>query len=116
MFAGKVALVTGGSSGLGEATALKFAREGAKVVIAARRVEQSRQVVQKIIALGSEAHFVPADVSRAEDVERMVRSVVERFGRLDCAVNNAGIVGPRFRYRRCTMTIEIIERSQAVNG
>lgn len=96
MFAGKVALVTGGSSGLGEATALKFARQGAKVVIAARRVEQSQQVVQRIIALGSEAHFVPADVSRGEDVERMVRSVMEKFGRLDCAVNNAGIVGPRF--------------------
>lgn len=96
MFAGKVALVTGGSSGLGEATALKFAEQGAKVVIAARRVEQSAQVVQKIIAMGGEAHFVPADVSRAADVEHMVNAVVQKFGRLDCAVNNAGIVGPRF--------------------
>ncbi len=96
MFAGKVALVTGASSGLGEATALKFAQEGAKVVIAARRVEQSTRVVQQILASGGDAHFVRADVSRAADVERMVTEAVERFGRLDCAVNNAGIVGPKF--------------------
>ena len=96
MFAGKVALVTGGSSGLGEATALKFAQEGAKVVIAARRVEQSTHVVQQIVALGGEAHFVRADVSCAADVERVVDETVDRFGRLDCAANNAGIAGPRF--------------------
>jgi NAD(P)-dependent dehydrogenase (short-subunit alcohol dehydrogenase family) len=96
MFAGKVALVTGASSGLGEATALKFAQEGAKVVIAARRVEQSARVVQQILASGGEAHFVRADISRAADVERMVTETVERFGRLNCAVNNAGIVGPKF--------------------
>jgi NAD(P)-dependent dehydrogenase (short-subunit alcohol dehydrogenase family) len=96
MFAGKVALVTGGSSGLGEATALKFAQEGARVVIAARRAEQSTQVVQRIIELGGEALFVPADVSRAADVERMVHATLERFGRLDYAVNNAGIAGPRY--------------------
>ena len=96
MLAGKVALVTGGSSGLGEATARKFAQEGAKVVVAARRVELGSHVVQQIIALGGEAHFVRANVSRAADVERMVNETVERFGRLDCAVNNAGIAGPRF--------------------
>ncbi len=94
-FAGKVVLVTGGSSGLGEATAFKFAQEGAKVVIAARRAEQSAQVVQRIIDSGGEAHFVQADVSRAADVEHMVKAAVEKFGRLDCAVNNAGISGPR---------------------
>ena len=95
-FEGKVALVTGGSSGLGAATALKFAQQGAKVLIAARRVEQSGEVVRKIAAAGGEAHFVQADVSRAGDVERMVTSALEKFGRLDCAVNNAGISGPRF--------------------
>lgn len=95
MFAGKVALVTGASSGLGEATALKFAQEGARVIVAARRVEQSTAVVQRIIAMGGEAHFVPADVSRGADAEQMVKAAVEKFGRLDCAVNNAGIVGPR---------------------
>jgi A-factor type gamma-butyrolactone 1'-reductase (1S-forming) len=96
MFAGKVALVTGGSSGLGEATALKFAREGAKVIIAARRADQSARVVERIVELGSEALFVPTDVSRGADVERMVSAAVEKFGRLDYAVNNAGIAGPRY--------------------
>ena len=80
-FANKVALVTGGSSGLGEATALKFAEAGAKVVIAARRVEQSTAVVQRITALGGEAHFVQVDVSRAADIERMVKETVAKFGR-----------------------------------
>ncbi|MET0208152.1 MAG: glucose 1-dehydrogenase [Burkholderiaceae bacterium] len=94
-FEGKVALVTGGSSGLGEATALRFAQEGAKVVIAARRVEQSGQVVQRIVDGGGEALFVPADVSRAADVAALLQSTLRRFGRLDCAVNNAGIAGPR---------------------
>jgi A-factor type gamma-butyrolactone 1'-reductase (1S-forming) len=95
-FAGKVVLVTGGNAGLGEATALRFAQQGAKVVIAARRVEQGAEVVQRIIASGGEAHFVQADVSRASEVEGMVRAAVERYDRLDCAVNNAGIAGPRF--------------------
>ena len=87
--------MTGGSSGLGEATALKFAEEGARVVIGARRAEQSAKVVQRIIDAGGEAHFVQADVSRAADVEHLVKEAVEKFGRLDCAVNNAGISGPR---------------------
>lgn len=95
-FAGKVALVTGASAGLGEATALHFAQEGAKVVVVARRVDQGTRVVQRIEAAGGEALFVQADVSRAGDVERMVAATLERFGRLDCAVNNAGIAGPRF--------------------
>jgi NAD(P)-dependent dehydrogenase (short-subunit alcohol dehydrogenase family) len=95
-FAGKVALVTGASSGLGEATALQFAQEGAKVVVVARRADQGTRVVQRIEAAGSEALFVQADVSRAGDAERMVAATLERFGRLDCAVNNAGIAGPRF--------------------
>jgi A-factor type gamma-butyrolactone 1'-reductase (1S-forming) len=93
-FAGKVALVTGGSSGLGKATALQFAREGAKVVIAARRTEQSAAVVSAIEAMGAEAHFVRTDVSQAKDVEALIRAALEKYGRLDYAVNNAGIVGP----------------------
>jgi len=96
-FAGKVALVTGASSGLGEATAIKFAEQGAKVVLAARRAEQSAQVVKRITEMGGEAHFVPADVSRAADVEALLKSTVDKFGRLDCAVNNAGISGPRYK-------------------
>lgn len=94
--AGQVALVTGASAGLGEATAWRFAQEGAKVVVAARRADQGKRVVQRIVAAGGEAHFVQADVSRTADVERMVAAALDRFGRLDCAVNNAGIAGPRF--------------------
>lgn len=93
---GKVALVTGGSSGLGEATAVRFAEEGAKVVIAARRAEQGARVVERIAAAGGEAHFVQADVTRAADIEKLVEATLDTFGRLDCAVNNAGISGPRF--------------------
>jgi A-factor type gamma-butyrolactone 1'-reductase (1S-forming) len=96
MFTGKVALVTGASSGLGEATAWRFAQEGAKVVVVARRADQGTRVVQRIEAAGGEALFVKADVSRAGDVERMVAAALDRFGRLDCAVNNAGIAGPRY--------------------
>jgi A-factor type gamma-butyrolactone 1'-reductase (1S-forming) len=93
-FEGKVALVTGGSAGLGAATALQFAREGARVVIAARRTDQSEAVVAQIRALGGEGFFVGTDVSRAADIQAMVQTTLARFGRLDCAVNNAGIAGP----------------------
>ena len=91
-FAGKVALVTGGSSGLGRATALAFAREGAAVVIASRGVERGEAVQRDLVALGAEAEYVPTDVSRAEQVEALVRRTVERFGRLDCAFNNAAAI------------------------
>jgi NAD(P)-dependent dehydrogenase (short-subunit alcohol dehydrogenase family) len=93
-FEGKVAIVTGGSSGIGESAALQFAREGAKVVVAARRADKSEAVVRQIEALGSEGLFVQTDVTKRADIEAMVRGTVERFGRLDYAVNNAGIVGP----------------------
>jgi NAD(P)-dependent dehydrogenase (short-subunit alcohol dehydrogenase family) len=74
---------------------MRFAERGATVVIAARRVEQGAQVAQRIAAAGGEAHFIAADVSVGADVERLVKDTLEKFGRLDCAVNNAGIVGPR---------------------
>ncbi len=88
-FEGKVALVTGGNSGIGRATARIFAREGAKLVIAARNTERSQQVVDDIQANGGTAIFVPTDVSVPSQVERVVAAAVEQFGRLDCAVNNA---------------------------
>ncbi len=93
-FTGKVVLVTGASSGLGEATALEFARQGASVVLAARRVERCRALAARIVDAGGQALHVPVDVSRAADAEAMVRATLDRFGRLDCAVNNAGIAGP----------------------
>jgi NAD(P)-dependent dehydrogenase (short-subunit alcohol dehydrogenase family) len=87
---GKVVLVTGGSSGIGRAAALAFARAGARVSIAARGVERGRSVRSEIEALGGEAEFFPTDVSSAAEVEKLVTATVDVFGRLDCAFNNAG--------------------------
>ena len=92
-FDGKVALVTGGNSGIGKATALKFAGEGAKVVVAARRENESMQVVDAITKAGGEAVFFKTDVTKSGEVEALVNSAVQSFGRLDMAFNNAGISG-----------------------
>jgi NAD(P)-dependent dehydrogenase (short-subunit alcohol dehydrogenase family) len=88
-FEGKVVLVTGGSSGIGRAAALAFAREGAMVAVAARGSERGEAVVREIEEAGGRAAFFQADVSRADQVEALVRGTIERFGRLDCALNNA---------------------------
>ena len=90
-FEGKVALVTGGNSGIGKATAIMFAKEGAKVVITARRVPEGKQTVEEIRKAGGEAIFVKTDVSVEAEVEAMVSKTVEAYGRLDCAFNNAGV-------------------------
>src|ERR1044071_1602221 len=92
-FEGKVALVTGASSGIGQATALAFGREGAKVVVAARRVQQGEETVEMIRRNGGEATFVKADISSAAEVESLMRATIEVYGRLDCALNNAGTSG-----------------------
>ena len=91
MFAGKVALVTGGTSGIGKATAVAFARAGAKVVLTGRREKEGSQVVAEIKELGGDAVFVRADVSKDADVKAMVDFAVDKFGRLDVAFNNAGV-------------------------
>jgi NAD(P)-dependent dehydrogenase (short-subunit alcohol dehydrogenase family) len=91
---GKVALVTGAASGIGRAAALAFAREGAKVVVADIVPQGGNETVQMIKEAGGEATFVKADVSRAQDVEALIQKIVETYGRLDCAFNNAGIEGP----------------------
>ena len=88
---GKVALVTGGSSGIGRVSALAFASEGARVTIADVNVEGGEETVGMIKETGGEAMFVKADVSKAADVEALIERVVERYGRLDCAFNNAGV-------------------------
>jgi len=89
----KVALITGASSGIGRATAEAFAAKGAKVVLAARREDELAALAVEIGDRGGEASFVMTDVSVAKDVERMVAHTMETFGRLDYAVNNAGIEG-----------------------
>ena len=90
-FSGKVALVTGGTSGIGKTTAIEFARAGAKVVLTGRREKEGAQVVAEIKKLGGEAAFVRADVAKDADVKRMVDFTVDKFGRLDIAFNNAGV-------------------------
>ena len=92
---GRVALVTGGGSGIGRATALIFAREGASVVVADRDVAGAHETVRLVRDLGADAHAVEADVTDESSVSAMVDAVVDRFGRLDCAHNNAGIIGAR---------------------
>jgi NAD(P)-dependent dehydrogenase (short-subunit alcohol dehydrogenase family) len=88
---GKVAIITGAAMGMGEATARLFAEAGAKVVVADFNAEKGQAVVDDIAATGAEALFVKVDISRADEVEGMVAATVERFGRLDVAVNNAAL-------------------------
>jgi NAD(P)-dependent dehydrogenase (short-subunit alcohol dehydrogenase family) len=90
---GKVAIITGGNSGIGEATALLFAAEGAKTIVSARREEEGERVVAKIKAAGGEAIFVKTDVSNAADVKALIDQTVSEYGTIDCLFNNAGISG-----------------------
>jgi len=89
---GKVAIVTGASSGIGEATAREFGRQGAKVVLAARRVEKLQELAREIDAMNSGAAslVVQADLSKLEDIQALVSQTTEKFGRIDILVNNAG--------------------------
>jgi NAD(P)-dependent dehydrogenase (short-subunit alcohol dehydrogenase family) len=91
---GKVALVTGAGSGIGKASAVTIAKEGAKVVVSDVVTDSGEETVRIIEDAGGEAIFVNADVSVADEVEALVKVAVETYGRLDCAHNNAGIVGP----------------------
>ena len=94
-FNGKVVLITGATSGLGATAAITLAAKGAKVAITGRREEQGQAVLRQIDAAGGEGIFIKTDVNVRDDVERMVAMTVDRFGRLDGAVNNAGITpGP----------------------
>jgi NAD(P)-dependent dehydrogenase (short-subunit alcohol dehydrogenase family) len=89
----KVAIVTGGTSGIGRETAVLFAEAGAKVVVAGRREAEGKQVVDQIRSAGGEGLFVRTDVSKAADAQALLQKTLEKFGRLDTAFNNAGIEG-----------------------
>ena len=89
----QVVLITGALAGIGRATALAFAREGASLVVSGRRDDEGQRLVTELRALGAEAEFVRADVRHESDVQNLVDKTVARFGRLDVAVNNAGTEG-----------------------
>ncbi|MBD2034546.1 SDR family oxidoreductase [Leptolyngbya sp. FACHB-321] len=90
---GKVALVTGGTSGIGRATAIAFAQQGAKVVVAGRRVEEGEKTVELLEASGGEGFFIQTDVTSEVDVKAMIEKTTLQFGQINYAFNNAGIFG-----------------------
>ncbi len=95
MLEGKVALITGASQGLGKALALAFAKEGAKLAINARSEDSLRPVAEEAENAGAEVLAIAADVSKREDVERLIDEAAGRFGGIDVLINNAGLLGPR---------------------
>ncbi|HVC44019.1 MAG TPA: glucose 1-dehydrogenase [Candidatus Binataceae bacterium] len=101
--AGKVALITGGSSGIGRAAAMLFGREGAKVMVADYNAEGGERTAKAIREAGGVAAFHAADVSLPHDVEALIAKVVETYGRIDCAFNNAGIEGQMANTAECTI-------------
>jgi NAD(P)-dependent dehydrogenase (short-subunit alcohol dehydrogenase family) len=90
-FTHQVALVTGGTSGIGRETALEFARQGARVAVTGRRAAEGAETIRQLRALGAEAIFIQGDITQEADVKRMVDETVRTFGRLDMAFNNAGV-------------------------
>ena len=104
-FQDKVALVTGGNSGIGRAACIAFGAEGAKVIIAARRENLGLEVVELIKKEGGEAVFVKTDVTKPEEIDNLFKAALDKYGRLDCAVNNAGVSSAAMR-RMINTTIE----------
>jgi|SRR5882762_7274013 len=103
----KVAIVTGGTSGIGRDTAVLFAKEGARVVVAGRRQAEGQETIDLIRAAGGDGIFVPTDVSKTADVQALVQKTIKTFGRVDIGFNNAGIgaTGLRLRNRRRKISI-----------
>jgi NAD(P)-dependent dehydrogenase (short-subunit alcohol dehydrogenase family) len=110
---GKVALITGAGSGIGRATAILFAREGAKVVVVDYNEATARETAELIKKSGGEAIFIKADVSNSEDVRKMIERAVQEYGRLDILYNNAGIEGQQAPTAECPE--ENFERVISVN-
>ncbi len=101
-FKNKVVLVTGGGSGIGRTTAIAFAKEEAKVVVTDIQVAEGEKTVQLIKEAGGEAIFIKTDVSQANEVEALIKKIIEQYGRLDCAYNNAAIEGITANTADCT--------------
>jgi len=102
MLKGKVALITGAASGIGQSAAFVFAGYGAKLVLADIKGEEGEQVAERIRNEGGEALFVRADVTKAAEVEALIQKVVATYGRIDCAFNNAGTDGDLKPTHECT--------------
>jgi len=96
LLAGKVAVITGASSGIGRAAALAMAAEGARVALGARRLAEGEETAHLVREAGGEAVFVETDVRHSDQVQRLIQTAVDRWGRLDCAFNNAGVEGDMF--------------------
>jgi NAD(P)-dependent dehydrogenase (short-subunit alcohol dehydrogenase family) len=111
----KVAIVTGGGAGVGEAIALRYAQEGARVVVAEIIPARGQSSVDAIHKLGGEAIFVPTDVSSEEQVKDMVETTLERFGRIDILVNNAAILIAQGETRAHELTNEVWDRTINTN-
>jgi NAD(P)-dependent dehydrogenase (short-subunit alcohol dehydrogenase family) len=92
-FENKIVLITGGTSGIGRATAVAFAKEGAKVVVSGRRPTEGEETVRQIKAAGGDGLFVQTDVTKIEQLKSLVEQAVAKYGRLDVAFNNAGVEG-----------------------
>jgi NAD(P)-dependent dehydrogenase (short-subunit alcohol dehydrogenase family) len=97
----KVAIITGGNSGIGKATAELFCKEGAKVIIASRRKDRNQEVVDNITSQGGEITAIEADVSKKEDCQKIINMTIEKYGRIDILVNNAGIADKHKPISRC---------------
>jgi NAD(P)-dependent dehydrogenase (short-subunit alcohol dehydrogenase family) len=113
LLAGKAALITGGASGIGRATALAFAREGARVLVADTNAAEGEKVAQAIDDAGGRALFQRTDVTQEADVAALVKRALDAFGRLDCAVNNAGITGGGGAVQ--DLSLETWSRTLAIN-
>jgi NAD(P)-dependent dehydrogenase (short-subunit alcohol dehydrogenase family) len=114
-FAGKVALITGGTSGIGRATAVAFAEQGANVVVAGRREAEGAESVRLVEKAGGNSLFIRTDVAIEKEVEAMVARTVEYFGRLDFAFNNAGIAGEMDLGKGIANTNEFFNRIMDTN-